>query len=128
MVMHTANSRCRRQAGLLLVEMLVAMAIILLVLLPLAGLYLAEGRLAGSYYHRAVAMEVVDGEMEVLLAGEWKSYPMGTTNYLLSGPLRSNLPPGNLSLAVNDGELRLEWNPADRGQGGAVIRTARIPR
>ena len=64
----TINS-LHRQRGSLMVELLVALAILTGVLLPLAYSFVSERRLARSAYQRAVAMEIVDGEMEVLLAG-----------------------------------------------------------
>lgn len=128
MVTHASNSKTRSDTGLLMVELLVAMAIIIIAIIPLAGLYMAEGRLARGYYYRSVAMEVVDGEMEVLLAGEWQAHPVSTTNYPLPEMVRSNLPAGNLSLTVTNRELRLEWTPVERGRGGAIIRTGRIPK
>src|SRR5258708_34004562 len=66
-----------RQNGFLMTEMLVALAILLGALLPLAYSLASEKRLARAAYQRAVAMELVDGEMEILAAGEWRAMPAG---------------------------------------------------
>ena len=64
-------------AGLLTTEMVVALAIISLAVFPLAFSMSQEQKYFRACYHRAVAVEIVDGEMEVLLAGEWKSFKDG---------------------------------------------------
>ena len=61
--------------GALMVELLVALAIMAGVLLPLAYSFTSERRLARAYYNRAVAMEIVDGEMEALVAGRMARLP-----------------------------------------------------
>src|SRR5207247_5331359 len=68
----------RRRAGLLMVELLVAMALITGALLPLAYSLASERRLVRATYQRAVAMEIVDGEMEVLAAGRLAAFAPGT--------------------------------------------------
>ena len=77
----TAAARRRRQRGSLMVELLVALAFLVGVLFPLAYSFVSERRLARAYYQRAVAMEIVDGEMEALLAGQWRAFPPGTHDY-----------------------------------------------
>ena len=74
-MVNLASSLARRagrpaQRGLLLTEMVVAMAILVVAVLPLAYSIISEQRLLRTYYQRAVAMEIVDGEMEALVAGE----------------------------------------------------------
>src|SRR5437016_843099 len=53
-----------RRTGTLMVEFLVAMALVMGALLPLAYSFAKEKRLARALYQRAVAMEIVDGEIE----------------------------------------------------------------
>src|SRR6266436_470087 len=64
-----------QERAFLMTEMLVALAILLGALLPLAYSLVSEKRLARAVYQRAVAMELVDGEMEILAAGEWRAMP-----------------------------------------------------
>ncbi len=72
-----ARQERSREHAFLMTEMLVALAILLGALLPLAYSLVSEKRLARAAYQRAVAMELVDGEMEVLVAGEWRAMPVG---------------------------------------------------
>jgi type II secretory pathway pseudopilin PulG len=118
------TARRRRQHGALMVELLVALAILAGVLLPLAYSFVSERRLARGYYQRAVAMEIVDGEMEALLAGEWHAFSPGTHDYQVHAGAITNLPPGRFILSVRPGKLQLRWQPARKDHGGPVTREA----
>ena len=109
-----------------MVEVLVALAIMIGVLLPLAYSFVCERRFALACYQRAVAMEIVDGEMEALLAGEWRAFPLGTHEYKVGATAATNLPPGRFTLTVQPPTLRLSWQPALKDHGGAVTRQASI--
>ena len=110
-----------------LVEMLVAMAILGLVMIPISASFLGEHREFNIYYHRAIAMEVVDGEMEILRAGEGRAFPEGTQAYAVNNPSATNLPPGRFELTRQGRHLRLQWLPAAKNQGGVVTREADLP-
>jgi hypothetical protein len=127
MVISQVNQRaaCHRgERGSFMVELLVAMALLIGVLFPLAYSFATERRVARSYYQRAVAMEIVDGEMEALLAGEWRAFPTGTRDYAVHAGAATNLPPGHFILSVQPGKLRLRWQPALKDRGGPVTREA----
>jgi hypothetical protein len=111
-----------RQRGALMVELLVALAILTGVLLPLAYSFVSERRLARACYQRAVAIEIVDGEMETLLAGEWHAFSPGTHDYRVHAGAATNLPPGRFTLTVQPPKLRLRWQPAVKDRGGPVTR------
>ena len=117
-------NRKRYQSAFLMVELLVAMALVVAVLLPFAYSFAAERRIALASYQRAVAMEIVDGEMEVLVAGEWRAFPPGTQDYHVHAGAATNLPPGRFILSVQPGKLRLRWQPALKDRGGPVSREA----
>ena len=117
-------NRKRYQSAFLMVELLVAMALVVGVLLPFAYSFAAERRLALSSYQRAVAMEIVDGEMEVLAAGEWRAFPPGTQDYHVHAGATTNLPPGRFTLTVQPGKVRLRWQPDRKDHGGPVTREA----
>ena len=112
----------KRTSGALMVELLVAMALLTGALLPLAYSIASERRLARASYQRAVAMELVDGEMEILGAGEWHAFAPGTQRYSVRSAAVTNLPPGEFLLTVKPGKVRLEWQPAVKRHGGAVVR------
>jgi len=105
-----------------MIELLVAMALLVGALLPIAYSLGSEKRLARSVYQRAVAMELVDGEAEVLAAGGWRAYTNGVFPYEVRALAATNLPPGRFILTVTPGKLRLEWRPQVKHHGGPVVR------
>ena len=121
MVSH-AISGSRRRNGSLMIEAVVAMAIIVAVLLPIAYSVASERRLTRALYQRAVAMEIVDGEMEALVAGGWRSFTNGVTDYVVNARAAIHLPPGRFILTLTPEQLRLAWHPEVKQHGGAVIR------
>ncbi len=126
MVIETAFHRARR-CGSLMVELLVAMALLTGALLPLAySIYsiASEKRLARASYQRAVAMEIVDGEIETLAASEWRALTPGTREYQVHAGAATNLPPGRFLVTLQDGKVRLEWRPSVKQHGGPVVREA----
>ncbi len=124
--MVTRNGKVNRLNGSLMVELLVAMALLTGTLLPLAYSLVSERRLARAAYQRAVAMEIVDGEMEVLSAGDWRAFSPGTRPYAVHAAAATNLPPGQFLFTVGPDRLRLEWRPAIKRHGGAVIREVKL--
>jgi hypothetical protein len=123
MVIRTSRGR---QRGALMTELVVAMAILMLASLPLAYEFVQEIKLARAYYQRAVAMEIVDGEMEVLAAGEWRTFKPGRQPYAVNAESAQNLPPGDFLLTVTEDRLKLEWTPKVRGKGLAFAREVRL--
>jgi hypothetical protein len=111
-----------RRTGSLMVELLAGMALLVGTLLPLAYSFATEKRVARAYYQRVVAMEIVDGEMEILAAGEWRSFKPGTQDYVSRAAVVTNLPPGRFVLTISGQHLRLEWQPSIKQHGGSVVR------
>ena len=111
-----------RERGMLMVDLFVAMAIFALAIMPLAYSYVRETRLLRAEYFRGAAMEIVDGEMEILAAGEWRNLPDGSQPYAVHAGAAANLPSGRFQLTKTGNHLRLEW-ASDRRQGiGTVVR------
>jgi hypothetical protein len=113
------------RAGTATVELVVAIAILALVLMPMAYAFLQEIKLCRSYYYDAVAMELVDGEMEILAAGEWRSFQPGVRPYAVSANAAKNLPPGRFTLSLSNQTIRLEWRPTQKGHGRSMVREAK---
>ena len=96
--------------------------ILTVAILPLAFSFAHETKLVRAEYHRAVAMEIVDGEMEILAAGDGKQFREGAQDYSIHAKAAANLPPGAFKLTKAGNHLRLEWK-SDRPIGiGAVVR------
>lgn len=115
-----------RSGGWLEMDLAIAMALLLLIFLPLAFSFHSERKLARAYYHRAIAAEIVDGEFEALLAGQWKERPEGQQPYAVRCLAATNLPPGEFLFTRRGTTIRLEWLPGRKGQGGRVIREATL--
>lgn len=115
-----------RERGALSTELVVAMAILGLALIPLSFGYLQEAQLCRIYYHEAVAMEIVDGEMEILAAGEWRTFNEGQHDYRVRAEAAQNLPAGRWLLNRTDKLVRLEWRPEKPGNGRPITREWRI--
>lgn len=113
--------------GALMIELIVAMAILVGALLPIAYSLAAEKRLVRALYQRAVAMEIVDGEMEVLAQGGWRAFANGVTEYPVRALAATNLPPGKFLLTLAPERVRLEWRPSVKTHGGPVLREVRLP-
>lgn len=120
-------ARAQRVGGWLMTEVVIAMGVLAIAMIPLAFSFTREERLTRSLYYKAVAMELVDGEMEMLKAGEWKSYAEGVHPYVMRGGSVTNLPKGAFTLIRGKDRIRLEWTPASKGKGGVVAREVSIP-
>ena len=108
-------------------ECIIALAILVTTAIPLSLAFLDEMKLCRSYYYHGVAMELIDGEMEVLLAGEKTQFGPGEHDYQPRGRAVTNLPPGRFKLTVSSDRLRLDWAPAVRNHSGKVSREVRTP-
>ncbi|MEI7728001.1 MAG: hypothetical protein WCO56_00400 [Verrucomicrobiota bacterium] len=112
----------RRQSGFLTNELVVAMAILAAAMIPLGFAYYQDHQACRACYRRAIAMELVDGEMEVLLAGEWRAYVDGVHPYFIQAGALTNLGKGEFQLLRSNNFVRLEWRPLTSAQGGMVTR------
>ncbi|MCP5518550.1 MAG: hypothetical protein H7A45_14970 [Verrucomicrobiales bacterium] len=117
----------RGERAALMVELTVALGILGLALTPLSLSFYREQRMARAFVQRAVALEIVDGETEVLQAGAWRAYGEGTRAYEVNADAAASLPPGRFELTITNRHLRLAWIPSERGQGGAVVREVALP-
>lgn len=114
--------KLRRQRGFLEVDLAVGLAILALAVLPLGYTFVRERQALRVEYQRSVANEVVDGEMEILVAGAAKNLPDGSQVYTVHAGAASQLPPGHFQLTKTGNHLRLEWTPDIKRHVGPVIR------
>jgi hypothetical protein len=114
------------ERAIVTMELIIAMGILASAMLPLAFSFAHEQRLCRAYYFRAVAMELLDGEMEVLAAGEWKHFAQGEQTYPMRGDAAKNLPPGKFLLTVEATRLLLQWRPDRPSHGGMVSREVNL--
>ena len=116
----------RRRRGALITEVVVAMGLLTFAMLPLAFSILREQKLTRAYFNRAIVMEIIDGEMESLMAGEWRAFMPGAQTYPVRAEAAKVLPPGKFLLTLDGDRVRLEWSPEKSGKGGKVVREARV--
>ena len=109
-----------------MIELIVAMAILVIAFFPLAYSISSDAQLFRATYQHAVAMEIVDGEMEILAAGEWRAFPEGAHVYPIHANAASNLPDGKFQLTRTGNHLRLEWDPAEKTGVGIVAREVTV--
>src|SRR5262249_39744824 len=88
--------------------------------------FASERRLVRASYQRAVAMEIVDGEIEVLAAGGWRAFTPGSHEYPVNAEAATNLPPGRFLVRIESGMVRLEWQPSVKMHGGPVMRETSV--
>ena len=109
-----------------ILEVVVATSILGIVITAFAGVHWSEQKMARECYYRAISMQIVDGEMERLVAGEWHAFAEGSHAYKIRAESASNLPPGRFTLTVGKTSVRLEWIPAHAAAGSPVVREAAI--
>jgi hypothetical protein len=120
------SSLSKRNHGFMMVDLFVGMVILAVAILPLAFSYVRETRLLRAEYFRGTAMEIVDGEMEVLAAGEWRDFSEGSQPYTVHAHAATNFPPGHFQLTKTGNHLRLEWTSDNRQGIGTIVREVTI--
>jgi len=118
--------RSSGRAGWLVAELMVAVSIIAIAMIPLAFSFRGEQKLARAHYNQVVAMEIIDGEMELLNAGQWRACLEGEHEYKVTAHSASNLPPGKFIVTRSNDWLRLDWRPAKRNTDGVISREVRF--
>ena len=116
--------RSKKNRGWLMADLAIAMGILVIAMLPLSASFVHEQKLCRIYYHKAVAMEIVDGEFEVLLSGHYKNFRPGAQPYEIRAASATNLPAGQFQLTLEAKHIMLEWIPAKKWSGGRIFREA----
>ena len=116
------SSKRNRMRGWLAAELMIALAVIIIALIPLAYSFRSEQKILRAHYNQAVAMEIIDGEMELLHAGDWRKVLEGEQPYKVTANAATNLPPGAFFLSRTGAMFRLEWRPAKKNSGGKIFR------
>ena len=119
-------TRPTHRSGLLMTEAMIALAIVSIAILPLAYSFAQENKYLRRCYERSVAIEVVDGEMEIIRAGGWRQFTNGVHTITTTARSATNLPPGKLRLTLSDKLARVEWLPAETSHGSPVVREATL--
>jgi hypothetical protein len=124
MVIQTRHPATQRAS--LIFEVVMAMTIVVIAVLPLGYALTSDAKLFRVTYQKAVAMEIVDGEIEILAAGGWRDIPEGSRPYTVHANAATNLPPGRFLLTRADNHLRLEWSSAKKSGIGTITREVTV--
>ena len=107
--------------------MTVAVVLMAGVLIPLTVGFFKEAKQMRDLYREAVAMEIVDGEMEILAAGGAEGISAGSQPYAINAAAATNLPPGEFTLTREGKTLRLEWRANEPLEHLRVNREISLP-
>lgn len=118
------KSSARR--GFLMVDLMIGLAVFSLAIVPLGFSFARERQVLKMEYFRSVANEIVDGEMEILAAGDWRNFPDGSQNYSVHAGAAASLPPGHFQLTKTGKHLRLEWRSDGKHGVGVIVREVTV--
>ncbi len=83
-----------------MMEMIVAISVLALALIPLAHGFASQFREMKRGYYKSVAEQVLDGHREILARGEWRKHPVGRSIYVIKNTAFESLPDGETTLDV----------------------------
>ena len=118
--------RLARRRAFLQLDVAIALTLLALVFIPLSVSSSGGLDLARRHYFEAVALQLIDGEMDVLLAGERRKYTLGEYGITPVGEAVQNLPEGKFVLTVKQKQLTLTWVPTKRAKWGRVERVVQL--
>ncbi len=110
--------------GFLQIDLIVALVILTIAVIPLGYSFARERQVLKTEYYRSVINEIVDGEMEILVAGAAKTVPDGSQPLAVSSRAAEKLPPGHFQLTKSGNHLRVEWLPDEKRGLGVIAREA----
>ena len=120
------TTRLTNRLAFLQLDVAVAITVLALVFIPLSVSSSGDLDLARRQYFEAVALQLIDGEMDVLLAGERRKYTPGEHQIKPVGEAVQNMPEGEFTLTVHDQKLTLAWVPTKRAKWGRVERVVQL--
>ncbi|MDP7010001.1 MAG: hypothetical protein QF685_01360 [Verrucomicrobiota bacterium] len=120
------TTRLAKRLAFLQLDVAIALTVLALVFIPLSVSSSGGLDLARRHYFEAVALQLIDGEMDVLLAGERQKYTTGEHRIKPVGEAVQNLPEGEFVLSVQDEKLTLAWVPKKLTKWGQVERVVQL--
>ena len=120
------TTRLAKHFAFLQLDVAIAITVLALVFIPLSVSSSGDLDLARRHYFEAVALQLIDGEMDVLLAGERRKYTLGEYGITPVSEAVQNLPEGKFVLTVKQKQLTLTWVPTKRAKWGRVERVVQL--
>ena len=124
--MKLPSSRSIRCLAFIQLDIAVAIVILGLIFIPLSVTSSAKLDLARRHHFEAVALNLIDGEIDVLLAGEIKKYKLGKSLITPPGEAVGSLPKGEFILTLNEKTIKLEWVPKKLTKWGRIQREVNL--
>ena len=105
-----------------MIDAVAGLAVLMIAIIPLGYSFARERRALHIEYNRAVLVELLDGEMEILSDGAGKNLPAGPQDYHVTSSALGRVPPGHFKLTKSGRDLRLEWSADEKCGIGTVVR------
>jgi hypothetical protein len=115
-----------KQRGAIMAELIVAIAVLVIAMLPLSFSALSNAHELRTTYQKVVTNEILDGEIEILAAGGWQQIAERTNTYQVHANAATNLPPGKFQISRTGNVLRLEWKATKKLGLGTLSREVKI--
>ena len=120
------TTRLVKRLAFLQLDVAIAITVLALVFIPLSVSSSGDLDLARRHYFEAVALQLIDGEMDVLLAGEHRKYTPGEHRIKPVGESVQNLHEGEFVLSVQHEKLTMAWMPKKLDKWGRVERVVEL--
>ena len=116
-------SKCLvKRLAFIQLDVAVAIVILMLVFIPLTVTSSSKLDLARRHHVEAVVLQLIDGEIDVLLAGEQEKYNFGEHRITPAGEAAGDLPKGEFILTLKEKQLSLAWVPIKLAKWGRIER------
>ncbi len=126
-VMKLRMSKCLvRRLAFIQLDVAVAIVILMLVFIPLTVTSSSKLDLARRHHVEAVVLQLIDGEIDVLLAGEQEKYNFGEHRITPAGEAAEDLPKGEFILTLKEKQLSLAWVPVKLAKWGRIERAVNL--
>ena len=120
-------SKCLvRRLAFIQLDVAVAIVILMLVFIPLTVTSSSKLDLARRHHVEAVVLHLIDGEIDVLLAGEKEKYNFGEHRINPAGEAAEDLPKGDFILTLKKNQLSLVWIPVKPAKWGRIERKVNL--
>ena len=116
------TSRLAKHLAFIQLDLMLAVSILMLLFIPFGVTSSGKLDLARRQHFEAVALQMIDGELDVLLAGERQKYLLGEHKITPPGEAVKTLPVGEFILIVKEKQLYLAWVPEKEAKWGRVER------
>ena len=112
--------RAAKRLAFVQLDVALAVSILLLVFIPFS--VTSSSKLDLARRQHFVALQMIDGELDVLMAGERQKFSPGEHKITPPGEAVKTLPVGEFILTVEEKQLTVAWVPEKEAKWGRVER------